>query len=131
MIEKFTMRNPIIDKIIDLVCEDFYAEKEAIISKSRKRELVVVRQAIMTICKDFTHVSLANIGRHFGGRDHSTVIHALNSTSDLIETDRVFKQKMIDVKTRVAISLGGEKKESEDEEFYSEMLYCENWEMRF
>jgi chromosomal replication initiator protein len=125
------MRNPIIDKIIDLVCEDFYADKEAIISKSRRRELVVVRHAIMAICKEFTQVSLQNIGRHFGGRDHSSVIHGINSTGDLVDTDRVFKQKMQDVKTRVAIVLGGEKKENEEEEFYSETLYCENWEMRF
>lgn len=111
VIEKFTMRNEIIDKIIDVVCEDFYAERESILSKSRRREFVIVRHAAMSICKEFTHVSLQNIGRHFGSRDHSSVLHGLNCTSDLIDSDKVFRQKMIDVKTRVVIALGGEKEE--------------------
>lgn len=109
----FTMRNEIIDKIIDVVCEDFYADREAILSKSRRREFVIVRHAIMSICKEFTQVSLKNIGGHFGNRDHSSVLHGLSCTEYLIETDKVFRQKMSDVKTRVVIALGGEKEEAD------------------
>jgi chromosomal replication initiation ATPase DnaA len=128
MIEKFTMRNPIIDKIIDIVCDDFYAERDQILSKSRRREYVIVRHATMFLCKEFTQVSLKHIGGHFGQRDHSSVIHGVTNTENLIESDKVFRQKMSDLKSRVVLALGGFKKESPDEEFYSELLYCENWE---
>jgi chromosomal replication initiation ATPase DnaA len=128
MIEKFTMRNPIVDKIIDIVCDDFYAEKEHIIGRSRRREFVIVRHAIMFLCKEFTQVSLQHIGHHFGRRDHSSVIHGVTNTENLIDSDKVFRQKMADLKNRVVVSLGGFKKENPDDEFYSELLHCANWE---
>lgn len=127
MIEKFTMRNPVIDKIIDLGCDDFYADKDAVMGKSRRREIVVVRHAIIALCKEFTQLSLKNIGSHFGNRDHSSVIHALNCVDQLMETNKVFNQRMSDIKSRVLMALGGERVEGEDEEFYSELLHCENW----
>ena len=53
-------------------------------AKSRKRELVHPRQVAMYLAKEKTDLSLKSIGYHFGGRDHSTVIHAVQTISDLV-----------------------------------------------
>ena len=53
-------------------------------AKSRKRELVYPRQVAMYLAKEKTDLSLKSIGYHFGGRDHSTVIHAVQTISELV-----------------------------------------------
>ena len=52
------------------------------------RSLVVPRQIAMYITKELTNLSLKSIGYHFGGRDHSTVIHAIQTVSDLMASDK-------------------------------------------
>jgi chromosomal replication initiator protein len=44
--------------------------------KTRKQEVVIARQVAMYLAKELTNCSLKTIGLNFGGRDHSTVIHA-------------------------------------------------------
>jgi len=59
--------------------------------KSRKKELVYPRQVAMYFAKELTNLSLKSIGYHFGGRDHSTVIHAVQTISDLMDADDAIK----------------------------------------
>jgi chromosomal replication initiator protein len=56
--------------------------------KSRLREIVLPRQTAMYLAKELTNLSLKSIGYHFGGRDHSTVIHAIQTVNDLMDTDK-------------------------------------------
>ncbi|WP_338089196.1 helix-turn-helix domain-containing protein [Nanchangia anserum] len=49
---------------------------EALCSASRSRSLTEARQIAMYLCRELTDLSLPAIGGHFGGRDHTTVIHA-------------------------------------------------------
>jgi len=63
-------------------------------SKSRKRETVFPRQVAMYLMKEFTNLPLKSIGYHFGGRDHSTVIHAVQTISDMLETDKDVEKTM-------------------------------------
>jgi chromosomal replication initiator protein len=64
-------------------------------SKSRDREYVVPRQISMFFIKEFHRpLSLKSIGKFLGGRDHSTVIHALKTVSDLTDSDNQFKEKI-------------------------------------
>ena len=65
--------------------------------KTRKREIVVARQVSMYLAKEYTNMSLKSIGSHFGGRDHSTVIHAIQSINNLMETDKKFNATMQEV----------------------------------
>ena len=53
--------------------------------------------------KDFTNHSLKSIGNHFGGRDHSTVIHAVQSVNDMIDTDIIFRNSIQDLKKKFQI----------------------------
>ncbi len=83
-----------IDYIQKVVAAYFNITQDMMTSKSRKRELVVARQVAMYFAKEYTNHSLKSIGQHFGGRDHSTVIHAVQSVDDMMETDNKFKHSV-------------------------------------
>lgn len=80
-----------VDFIQKTVSEHFKVDSEALKSKLKKREIVIPRQVAMYFCKRYTQLTLALIGENFGGRDHSTVIHALESVEDMMKTDTNFK----------------------------------------
>jgi len=62
-------------------------------SKTRIRKIVDARAIAMHIIHEKTNMSLKNIGMHFGGRDHSTIIHACNKVDDILKTEVDFKSK--------------------------------------
>ena len=64
------------------------------LQKTRKREIVQARQITMYLAKAFTKNSLKTIGEHFGGRDHTTVIHSCQTVKDLMDTDTVFRENV-------------------------------------
>ena len=86
-----------LDKIQDEVCGYFKITRDLMLSKTRKREIVQARQIAMYLGRNLTKTSLAAIGAEIGGKDHATVLHACNTVSDLIETDRNFKQYVTDI----------------------------------
>jgi len=86
-----------IDKVQQIVCEYFNITKETLLSKSRKRQIVQARQIAMYLSRNLINCSLSTIGSEIGGKDHATVLHACTTVSDLIETDRVFKQYVNDI----------------------------------
>ncbi|WP_045467576.1 chromosomal replication initiator protein DnaA [Sporocytophaga myxococcoides] len=83
-----------IDYIQKFVAEFFNVTVDSLKAKTRKREIVIARQVAMYFAKEYTNLSLKSIGFHFGNRDHSTVIHALTSVNDLMDTDRKFNATM-------------------------------------
>jgi chromosomal replication initiator protein len=76
-----------IDSITKIVCEEFNIEGNKVREKNRKKEVVLARQIAMYLSKELTKSSLKTIGLHFGGRDHSTVIHAYNNIEKLTSED--------------------------------------------
>ncbi len=83
-----------VDFIQKTVAEYFKVDLESLKSKIKKREIVIPRQVAMYFCKRYTQLTLALIGNNFGGRDHSTVIHALESVEDMMKTDANFKSSV-------------------------------------
>ena len=83
-----------VDFIQKTVAEYFKVDLESLKSKIKKREIVIPRQVAMYFCKRYTQLTLALIGENFGGRDHSTVIHALESVEDMMKTDANFKSSV-------------------------------------
>jgi chromosomal replication initiator protein len=94
-----------IEYIQKLVCDYFTIPVEQVKSKTRKREIVQARQISMYYAKDLTKSSLKTIGMHFGGRDHSTVIHACQTVNDLMETDKKFKADIDEIAKRIKMNL--------------------------
>lgn len=80
-----------IEEIQKAVCTYFNIPEDLIRAKTRKQEIVSARQMAMYLAKELTSSSLKTIGLHFGGRDHSTVIHAYQTVEDGMKTDA--KQK--------------------------------------
>jgi chromosomal replication initiator protein len=76
-----------IESIQRVVCEYFNIPEDLIRAKTRKQEIVTARQIAMYLAKELTNSSLKTIGLHFGGRDHSTVIHAYQSVEDQMKMD--------------------------------------------
>ena len=93
-----------IEHIQKLVCDHFDMPVDLMKSKTRKRHIVQARQISMYFAKNMTKASLANIGKHFGGRDHSTVIHACQTVQDLMETDNRFKSKVLELEKLININ---------------------------
>jgi len=93
-----------IEYIQKLVCDYFGISIDMVKSKTRKREIVQARQISMYFAKDLTKSSLKTIGMHFGGRDHSTVIHACQTVNDLMETDKKFKLDVDELSKRIKIN---------------------------
>lgn len=89
-----TSKEVTIDTIIESVTEHFNVRIPDLKGKSRLREIVLPRQVAMFLAKNLTNLSLKSIGYHFGGRDHSTVIHAIQTVNDLMDTDRDIQQSV-------------------------------------
>ena len=86
-----------VDYIQKTVADYFKVELDLMKGKVKKREIVIPRQTAMYFCKRYTQLTLALIGENFGGRDHSTVIHALESVEDMMKTDANFKNSVEDL----------------------------------
>jgi len=90
-----------IEQIQRLVCEYFGIEEDLVRAKTRKREVVQARQVAMYFCKRLTQHSLKTIGLHFGGRDHSTVIHANMSVENQMDTDPKFAEIIDEIANKI------------------------------
>lgn len=93
-----------IENIQKMVCEYFDVPYEKLQQKTRKREIVQARQITMYLAKAFTKNSLKTIGEHFGGRDHTTVIHSCQTVKDLMDTDSVFKENVMELTQKVQLA---------------------------
>ena len=76
-----------IDDILKVVGRHYNVAKADLLSPRRARTVVVPRQIGMYLAKKLTSRSLPEIGRRFGGRDHSTVLHAVRKIDEQIKTD--------------------------------------------
>jgi len=83
-----------VDRIQRAVCEIFSVTPTDMVSKRRAR-----RQVAMYLCKKLTKRSLPDIGRRFGGRDHTTVMHAVKRIDQLRAEDASFNAQIEAVET--------------------------------
>ena len=88
-----------IEGIISSVCSHFNLDESAVYTKTRKRDVVQVRQISMYLAKKHTDISASKIGQLIGNRDHATVLHACKIIKDLIEVDKSFKSEIEDIES--------------------------------
>jgi chromosomal replication initiator protein len=86
-----------IDSITKVVCVYFKIEPEQLKSKRKTADLVRARQVAMYLCRKYTQASLKAIGEEFGGRDHSTVIHAISVVEQELGLDLALKRAIDDI----------------------------------
>ncbi|HLS53659.1 MAG TPA: chromosomal replication initiator protein DnaA [Tissierellaceae bacterium] len=83
-----------VDLIKKEVSKNFGIKMEDFNSKKRTRAIAHPRQVAMYLTRELTDLSLPKIGDEFGGRDHTTVIHACDKINKDIETDKNLKEKI-------------------------------------
>ncbi len=93
-----------IELIQKLTAEHFSFADNLLRAKTRKKEIAQARQIGMYLCKLLTDNSLKTIGLHFGGRDHSTVIHAINCTETLMQSNDKYREHIEHIKNKIEIS---------------------------
>jgi chromosomal replication initiator protein len=81
-----------IDEIQKVVAEHFHIKPSEMRAKSRAKNVTYPRQIAMQLCRELTELSFPEIGRHFGGRDHTTVIHACKQIERIKEQEPPLKQ---------------------------------------
>jgi chromosomal replication initiator protein len=75
------------DDIQEAVCAQFHVKMSELKSRRRSKTLVHPRQIAMYLCRELTDASYPEIGRQFGGKDHTTIIHACRQVSKAKEAD--------------------------------------------
>ena len=86
-----------IDEIIKKVADYYGVEVASINTRSRKREVVLVRQVAMYLSKKHLDMSTSKIGQYIGNRDHATVLHACKTIANLAETDKQFRSELNEI----------------------------------
>ncbi|ADU64760.1 chromosomal replication initiator protein DnaA [Desulfurispirillum indicum S5] len=95
------------DKVVN--CEDiqrqvslrFNLKTNDLKSKNRSSELTHARHIAMYFCRKLTNMSLPQIGREFGGRDHSTVVHAIKTVEAKSSNDDNFKVELESIENQI------------------------------
>ena len=103
-IVKTSSKEITIDTIQKMVCDYYDIGYDKLQAKTRKREIVQARQISMFLAKQFTKNSLKTIGDHFGGRDHTTVIHSCQTVKDLMDTDTMIREQVKELQQKVQLA---------------------------
>jgi len=101
--DAFTSSKEISIRSITEAVSDYYRiDSDELKSKRKTAELVRARQVAMYLCRKYTSNSLKKIGEDFGGRDHSTVIHAISTVEDNLDIDFNLKSAIESIKSAIA-----------------------------
>jgi len=76
------------DKVIDVVCDYFNITKEDITGKKKSKEIVEPRMIAIYLISELLSLPLVNIGKIFGGRDHTTIMHSRDKVSQDIKVNK-------------------------------------------
>jgi len=96
------VRSPLtIESIQQNVCDYFNLPVDLLRAKTRRQEVVLARQIAMYLSKELTTSSLKTIGLHFGGRDHSTVIHACQAVEEYLKSDSQYKTNLDQIRRKI------------------------------
>jgi len=90
-----------IKDIQEEVCNYFALSKEEIVGNKRAQSVVYPRQIAMYLARELTDFSLPKIGEEFGGRDHTTVMHAMNKIKNLINEQRETYNQIQELTNRI------------------------------
>lgn len=88
-------------KVVDLVAKYFNLSPEKLVSPDRSREVALPRQIAMYLLREDVNVSLPRIGEALGGRDHTTVMHAIKTISDKIERDDQLRRRVNNIRQQL------------------------------
>ncbi len=91
-----------VSSIQELVADHWKVTTKALGSPRRTKDLTVPRQVAMYLIRELLGLPLAEIGKLFGGRDHSTVIHSIRKVEEVMDSDVAFHNLVISLKDRLS-----------------------------
>lgn len=97
-------KNIMIEEIQRIVSDHYNLPDDLLRAKTRKKEIAYVRQIAMYLSKELTKNSLKTIGLHFGGRDHSTVIHAIQCIGKQIDEDSKVQVEVAELRKKIELA---------------------------
>lgn len=83
-----------IQQILNSVCRHHKVRVSDVVGKSRKKEIMAVRQLAIFLIKRYTPLSFTQIGREMGKRDHTTIMHSFNKIEKQMCLDKVFRREV-------------------------------------
>jgi chromosomal replication initiator protein len=89
------------EKIIELVAKEWQTTVEALLGRDRSQKVVQPRQVAMYLLRKETDASLPHIGEVLGGRDHTTVMYAIDKIANEIETKTDLRKRVVNVKQQL------------------------------
>jgi chromosomal replication initiation ATPase DnaA len=98
---------PTIGAIQRIVAEDFALPLIDMTSDRQSRNVARPRQVAIFLCRQYTDFSLKVIGKHFGGRDHTTVSHAISTVNRLAKSDLQFADRIARIRSAVESAFNG------------------------
>ncbi len=87
--------------VIRLVCKHYNISRTAMLSSQRSQSIVRPRQVAFYLCKELTGRSLPEIGRKFGDKDHTTVLHGVRKVGELMARDAEFASEVAFLKNKL------------------------------
>lgn len=93
-----TPRKITVDLVQQVVANHYQIELSSMKSAARSRQLTLPRQIAMYLARELTNLSLPDIGRYFGGRDHTTVMHACRKVERSQATDHTLREKILQIR---------------------------------
>jgi chromosomal replication initiator protein len=90
-----------IAEILDAAAQEFGVEREALLARDRRPAVAAARQVAMYLARELTEHSLPEIGRGIGGRNHTTVLHAVNRVSAAMHEDETVRGAVHNLRRRL------------------------------
>ena len=101
MLKKSNEYIPSAEAITDYICTYYNMDPTMLYSQSRSRDVVNARNIAMYLIRRMTDLSLVDIGKTFGGRDHSTVLHSLDNVEKKMRSDPAFAEVVKEITTNI------------------------------
>src|SRR6185369_5763671 len=91
-----------IQQILDAVTKYYNVRLSDLQSKKRHKSIAFPRQVCMYLARRHTRYSLEEIGGYFGGRDHTTVLHAIRTITEDVKNERDIAEQLLQLETQLA-----------------------------
>lgn len=98
---QFNQREITVEQIRAAVCQWFNIDPDALDSPKRTREIALARQVAMFLARKLTKIPVTAIGAAIGGKNHATVLHAVKTVANLIETDKDFRRQIEELEKKI------------------------------
>jgi chromosomal replication initiator protein len=83
------------------VANHFRVSEDLLMKDTRKREVIKVKHIAMCLCREYTRLSLAQIGMIFGDRDHASVLHACRSVNNQADIYKCYREGLDELRLKL------------------------------